>query len=596
MKKKKRFKKFLKNEKIKPKIKKNKIIMKSNKHKKAQKSTNTEPCSICQMIGHSEGFCATYYQKIKIFHNSAKTVSFWSSINNWQRGEKMEKKNSEEWILKKIFPIGSYEFKFKIDNDYWVISDLYDWVEKDGNVNNCIFFDAYHAENIILSNFTKNNKVFLKMQFSLKEWNLQMILKKNNIFEKVEKIQIAIFGSWDNWKNPIKMKKIKKNNYTLYIGKKIIHDIPKGIYQYKFKIQKKWLLDLVRNRKKDKMGNLNHFFKYKDQIPPKTLKIKINYKKICLNELGLKGLRGHSLNIVNDKIYIIGGISRNSYSNTIYTINLKNWQINEIDMHDPNGPDLIAFHKTILYGDKIIVYGGQTELHITNKYHTFNTFTKKWTFFNLKNNIKKEQFSSAYKKDSFSIYFFGGYYYHPDLKEEKTFNDLSVLHLDLMSIETLPTKNKPKPRLNHSANMFNWHMYIFGGTNIKNYKYDVFNDLHKIDLSDHEDLHWEEIRPKGLLPRPRYGHLALAFKNQIILHGGKVHLGIGREVYFEDFWVFDVLREEWSEVFYLEGLGGIRRAYHSGSVYKEKLFIFGGDFSKEISQCSADEVFVIPLL
>ena len=569
--------------------------MKSENRKKPIKPTSTKPCQICQMIGHSEGYCATYYQKIKFSYQNAKKVTFWSSINNWQRGEEMKKIDNSNFILKKIFPIGRYEFKFRVNDDFWVISDFYDVKEKNGNFNNCIYVDPYQAENSILSNFTKDNKIYLKMQFSLQEWNVKMILKRNKIDKNLDSVKIEIYGSWDNWENPILLEKKLKNNFIIFIGKKIIPDIPKGIYQYKFKIDQKWILDIVRNRIKDEKGNLNHFFKYQKKKQQKKLKIKITYKKITLNEIGLNGLSGHSLNIVNNQIYIIGGINRNNYSNTIYTIKLKNWVINEIDMDDPNGPDLIAFHKTILYGDKIIVYGGQTERTISNKYHTFNTFTKKWTYFNLKNNIKKEQFSSAYKKDSFRIYFFGGYYYHPDLKEEKTFNDLSVLHLDLMFIEKLVTKNKPKARLNHSANMFGWKMYIFGGTNIKNYKYETFNDIHKIDLSDHENLIWEEIKPKGKLPEKRYGHLSLAYKNQIIIHGGKINKGIRKEFYYSDFWVFDIFRCEWNEILYEFGFSEIKRAYHSGSIYKNDLYIFGGKFSKKIGKSNTNDIFVVPL-
>ena len=44
-------------------------------------------------------------------------------------------------------------------------------------------------------------------------------------------------------------------------------------------------------------------------------------------------------------------------------------------MNDQNGPDLLAFHKVINYGNKLIIYGGQNEYTVSNKYYTFNSFT-----------------------------------------------------------------------------------------------------------------------------------------------------------------------------------------------------------------------------
>ena len=64
------------------------------------------------------------------------------------------------------------------------------------------------------------------------------------------------------------------------------------------------------------------------------------------------------MDVVGDKIFIIGGVGRYDYTNMIYEINPKNKSIKSIDMEDWNGPDVMAFHKTIRYGEKIIVYGG----------------------------------------------------------------------------------------------------------------------------------------------------------------------------------------------------------------------------------------------
>lgn len=102
-------------------------------------------------------------------------------------------------------------------------------------------------------------------------------------------------------------------------------------------------------------------------------------KKIKLNDVGVFDLWGHSMNLLKGKLYVIGGLGRNSYTNRVYEVNPENWKITCIDMIDQNGPDLLAFHKVINYGNKLIIYGGQNEYTVSNKYYTFNSITRRWT-------------------------------------------------------------------------------------------------------------------------------------------------------------------------------------------------------------------------
>ena len=45
-------------------------------------------------------------------------------------------------------------------------------------------------------------------------------------------------------------------------------------------------------------------------------------------------LWGHSINLIDNKLYIIGGIGRNSYTSIIYELNLDDWKVRYIDMDD----------------------------------------------------------------------------------------------------------------------------------------------------------------------------------------------------------------------------------------------------------------------
>ena len=131
---------------------------------------------------------------------------------------------------------------------------------------------------------------------------------------------------------------------------------------------------------------------------------------------------------------------------------------------------------------------------MSNKYHTFNCRTEKWTSYKFKHNMhKREHFSAVLKKFTCRIFFFGGYYFHPDTKEDKMYNDLLMLNLKLMNFVKLKTKNDPEPRCHHSSVMLGWNLFIFGGCSISNYLRNVFNDIYKINVSLDSSYEWQKI-------------------------------------------------------------------------------------------------------
>ena len=84
----------------------------------------------------------------------------------------------------------------------------------------------------------------------------------------------------------------------------------------------------------------------------------VSVREIEIQDMLVSDLWGHSMNLVQDQLYIIGGVGRNSFQNILYQINLKTMKQRQEHMDDKNAPEMMAFHKTIVYGNKIIVYGG----------------------------------------------------------------------------------------------------------------------------------------------------------------------------------------------------------------------------------------------
>jgi hypothetical protein len=91
---------------------------------------------------------------------------------------------------------------------------------------------------------------------------------------------VYVTGDFANWKQWFVMNKSIDNpkEFTITI------DLPKGIYQYKFIVDKVWKFSKDLPQIKDERGNINNTLEVKDFIPPisQTKKIKVNYLFISI--------------------------------------------------------------------------------------------------------------------------------------------------------------------------------------------------------------------------------------------------------------------------------------------------------------------------
>jgi hypothetical protein len=119
----------------------------------------------------------------------------------------------------------------------------------------------------------------------------------------------------------------------------------------------------------------------------------------------------------------------------------------------------------VIYGNKIIIFGGHCNAILQN-YYSFNVSEQKW--------VAVPHISGHYpdkvEKQSCVLYemlmvFFGGYYCSPDFEYEVCYNRISVLDIESMrwvdEIKVLGTQ--PRGRFAHSATLMDSDMFIFGG-------------------------------------------------------------------------------------------------------------------------------------
>lgn len=143
---------------------------------------------------------------------------------------------------------------------------------------------------------------------------------------------------------------------------------------------------------------------------------------------------------------------------------------------------------------------------------------------------------------------------------------------------TIPSHilNKPNGRYGHtigviSLNSNSSRLYLFGGQ----LESEVFNDLYYFELNTFKSpkARWELIEPvNNFKPPPVANHSMSVYKNKIYIFGGIYN----NEKISNDLWCFDALTNKWSQ---LPTTGSVPLPVneHSSCVINDKLYIYGGN-------------------
>lgn len=566
-------------------------------------STDTEQlCYTCGCVGHPQDQCAL--NKVTIVLNDVpetSNVEFIENRNLWRRGNYMKyQADKQAFMLKTFLRPGYHEFKFLVDSSEWVLSKIYPTtVTKQGIVNNYNIVEPVGYPSAWIKSINCKRKTAFVV-ISLPKYSYKNMLKKLNLL-MFEDIGVEVVGSWDNWDKTEKMKFVEKTDKFMDIYT-IVKELPISDFQYKFKINGNWILDPFRELVSSDMApnhplNMYEIIKktWKDLLKPKIDANQLfNVYEYSVEKLEIFTLYGHSMNLVNSQIWVYGGYHSNSFIGLMIKIDPQNLNVSFVN--SVNGPGQLGFHKSLTYGNKIIMFGGQKDEAVEYKYFTFNTENSTWTTCKIKNMpAKREMFGLVHKKGTPLVYIFGGYYCSHDLKIEKNFNDFHVLHLDHMTFENLQSKNPPEPRCHHSINIIDTDLYLFGGMQVVAYGKICFNDFYKININDHSELHWEKLNISGTLPTPRYGHLSFTFGTQLIIHGG-TYFNPNKYInyYFWDLYVIDTKKLLSISVKLNGDPKKLGRAFHAGCIYNNSIIIFGGKFSHNPDKNNT-KLYYIPL-
>jgi hypothetical protein len=247
-----------------------------------------------------------------------------------------------------------------------------------------------------------------------------------------------------------------------------------------------------------------------------------------------------------------------------------------IECSDANSPEPISWHKAAVFGQKILIFGGMSETENLDDYFSFNPSRFIWTKKPNQQGFKqREHFSVIFMKSKNLLYTYGGYYLSKDGSNEINYSDIHCLNLELMqwTRPKISSKQSPKGRFHHTANLINGNMVIFGGANNNGLNKEILGDFWKIKLSQtSKSCKWDRLVFQGQTPSSRFGHSSVKFEDYLIIHGG---FGKQSKIYGDTFLIDMVTRT--STKLKVSGLAAeLPRAFHSMILVENSMYLFGG--------------------
>ena len=95
------------------------------------------------------------------------------------------------------------------------------------------------------------------------------------------------------------------------------------------------------------------------------------------------------------------------------------------------------------------------------------------------------------------------------------YNDLRGLDLETKVWILMPNNGSiPLPRFGHTSVVFNHSMYVFGGWD----GHDTLDDLYQYSFTS--KIWYELRRTQGVKPNPRYRHSCVVYQNSLFIFGG----------------------------------------------------------------------------
>lgn len=270
---------------------------------------------------------------------------------------------------------------------------------------------------------------------------------------------------------------------------------------------------------------------------------------------------GHSVCCLNECIYQFGGSDQNQLLNDFYeySINTETWRKLETKGERPS-PRSGA--KCCVCNDKIYFYGGYTQKNgdYFNDFYCYDPSQKTWKELTLTGKNSRgitDHSMLAFKK---YLLIFGGC----DGREK--YNSLYRIDTSTLTIRQMDEYGEvPIPRFGHTAILYKNSFYIFGGWN----GYETQDDLYQYSFIS--NFWYLEKICYGQKPPARYRHAATVIGDSMFIFGGIN----SRQAKFNDQYEYCLTKREWKQI---EGYGMLPapRTFHSLVSSGNQIYLVGG--------------------
>lgn len=255
----------------------------------------------------------------------------------------------------------------------------------------------------------------------------------------------------------------------------------------------------------------------------------------------------HSSVVYKDNLYLYGGYSGYTFSNSTYMLNLTSGNHCALVKTTGEIPSGRSAHVGVTYGKKMYIFGGWDGQNQNNELFSFDFETSVWIRINSKSEIQKSNSSDTLDSDTDT-------------------NSSSATAV------TATNNGTPCARCSHTGlvSLDRKCFYTFGGYGGASKGY--LNDLWCYNF---ESNIWTQIETKGNLPSPRSRMRMVEFNGSLFIYGGW-----DKNVHYEDLYEFNFETKKWTKLDYGETDDSLKMGQHSLSLYDNILYIFGGYNSK----------------
>ncbi|KAH9496466.1 hypothetical protein Btru_010935 [Bulinus truncatus] len=212
--------------------------------------------------------------------------------------------------------------------------------------------------------------------------------------------------------------------------------------------------------------------------------------------------------------------------------------------------------------DRVFIIGGANPSQIFSEVYVLDLKSKSWDTLECPG-FKGRYEHAAFHVDSIpgQLFVFGG------ATQSGSLNDIQKLDLATGIWSDVEVKGTPpSPRTHRSSVVIGSKVYFYSGGHSGP---DPVGDR-RVHCLDTSTMIWSSLAPQGDSPKPRHGHVMVAVKNRIYLHGG-----MAGSTFYDDLFVLDLDRNLWSTVKKNKTFPPARAA-HDAVLFNSEIILFGG--------------------